>query len=397
MNTFQSEASKWGSNGVVKERQLIGLSLAAFLLMLGDGMVLALLPQKVIALTQTTTFVGYLASTYAFAQVLAQIPIGMLADRMGFRVFIVMGYLISCLAGLLYYVSDNSSLIFLGRSLQGVGEAPILGLAPALLSLSYSNRKGKVIGIYNAAIHFGLTAGPLMGALVFKVWSDNQIFLFYASMCLAGAIISGYCLEPKLQQGAVAREATDISGIMELAKSPYVLLVLLGITLYGAGYGMFLTNIPAFLLTVRNFKPDDLGIFFSLFYGAISLAQLITGSLSDRLGRRLFMITGLIIAAVGLVVSADFEQFALSLMLSVASFGLGIFYLSSMAFVNEIVPDTFKGTISGAYYLFWGIGMFLGPLILANYMECNGYCAGFQLFALLLVIEASLLTCFKEN
>jgi MFS family permease len=382
---------------VVKERQLIGLSLAAFLLMLGDGMVLALLPQKVIALTRTTTFVGYLASTYALAQVLAQIPIGMLADRMGFRVFIVMGYLISCLAGLLYYVSDNSSLILLGRSLQGVGEAPILGLAPALLSLAYGKRKGKVIGIYNAAIHFGLTAGPLMGTLVFKVWSDNQIFLFYASMCLAGAIISGYCLEPKMQQGAVTREATDISGIMELVKSPYVLLVLLGITLYGAGYGMFLTNIPAFLLTVRDFKPDDLGIFFSLFYGAISLAQLITGSLSDRLGRRLFMIAGLLIAAVGLVASAAFEQFALSLMLSVASFGLGIFYLSSMAFVNEIVPDTFKGTISGAYYLFWGIGMFLGPLVLANYREFNGYCAGFQLFAVLLVIEASLLTYFKEN
>jgi MFS family permease len=69
--------------------------------MLGDGMVLALLPQTVISLANSSSLVGYLASTYAFAQVASQLPIGVFADRWGFKVFVLMGYIVSVIAG--YY------------------------------------------------------------------------------------------------------------------------------------------------------------------------------------------------------------------------------------------------------------------------------------------------------
>ncbi len=75
-------------------------------------------------------------------------------------------------------------------------------------------------------------------------------------------------------------------------------------------------------------------------------------------------------------------------MLTIASLGLGVFYLASMIFLNETVDESFKGTISGAYYLFWGIGMFLGPPALSVISSYSGYTISLTVYALLFIIVA---------
>ena len=389
-----------------KHLQLIGLSLSAFLLMLGDGMVLALLPSKVISLTGSSSFVGYLASTYALAQVISQIPIGMLADRVGSKHFILMGYLLSFSAGLLFTFTNSLNLIFWGRIMQGIGEAPILSLAPALLSLQYPTNKGKAIGFYNASIYMGLTAGPLLRVLLFKAWSDNQIFLFYAVMCFVGAVITKYSLKNKIEAQKTGEQITinkplklsnTLLFLSDMLKNPQILTVLLGIALYGAGFGIFMTIIPAFLLMGKHYNQSLINIFFALFYVTISLAQMISGWLSDRLGWQLFMLSGMLIATTGLGIVSYFEDYIPIVILCISSFGLGLFYLASLAFLNENAPASSKGAVSGVYYLFWGLGMFWGPMILANYIQYKSYQAGLRIFSLTLLTQVILLFITRLN
>ena len=38
-------------------------------------------------------------------------------------------------------------------------------LGPAVLSIAYPEKKGAVIGFYNAACHLGLTFGPILGIM----------------------------------------------------------------------------------------------------------------------------------------------------------------------------------------------------------------------------------------
>jgi MFS family permease len=54
-------------------------------------------------------------------------------------------------------------------------------------------------------------------------------------------------------------------------------------------------------------------------------------------------------------------------------------------------PDSLKGTVSGAYYLSWGVGYFLGPLAAGRMSPSVGFEAVFLLLALLLVVEAGVL------
>lgn len=278
-------------------------------------------------------------------------------------------------------------IFFLGRLIQGIGEAPIWALAPALLSIKYPYSKGKVMGVYNASIHTGLTIGPIIGIILSKYWLDNQAFLFYAMVCFLGSLVIYFFVDDVRSNDIHDIESLNFSSILQLITNKETLITLFGINLYGAGYGIFLSVIPAFLISVKNFSASNVGVFFSLFYIAISLSQVITGPLSDKIGRKAFMMLGLIIAFMGIFIFPILNQPWISLVLTLTSLGLGVFYLSSMAFLNDIVPNSFKGTISGAYYLFWGIGMFFGPVLVSKLGTTHKSNLGFYVFSITLFFE----------
>jgi MFS family permease len=380
-----------------RDKTLVGLNVAVFLMMLGVGMIVALLPQRIINLTGSDDMVGLLASFFALSYILLQVPVGRLSDRLGFKTFLIAGYILCFLTGILFYFSHSSSMVFLGRLLQGAGEAPIWALAPALLSIKYARAKGKVMGIYNAAIHLGLTAGPIAGVMLAGIWTGNQAFLFYAAVCLLGAVVIFFTVEDVKNDATPTGEVLNLRKIRELAARGETLITLLGITLYGAGYGIFLTVIPAFLISTKDFTSTHVGVFFALFYIAISLSQLITGPLSDRWGRQVFMGFGLALAAAGVGMFPLLVQPWISVALTLASLGLGVFYLSSMAFLNEAAPDSLKGTISGAYYLFWGIGMFFGPVLVGRLGALLTANSGYFAFSILLTMQITALALCRKK
>jgi MFS family permease len=279
-----------------------------------------------------------------------------------------------------------------------VAEVPIWALGPALLSRRYANTKGKAIGIYNASFHLGLSAGPLLGMLLGQmVGQNNPAFLFYAVVSFAGGLlVYAFVENPRLSEG-IHLEQFDLNHILTFVTNRLTLVVLIGIALYGAGYGLAVTIIPAFLISVKGFSQASISLSFSLFYIAISLSQLIAGPVSDKKGRQGFMVCGLILAAAGLALFSPLQQPWINVSLTVASLGLGMFCVSSLAYLNECVSDSHRGTISGAYYLFWGLGYFLGPLAAGELGDSMGLSVSFYLLAGLLGIETILLMVMGAN
>ncbi len=382
-----------------RNHTLWALNGSVFLLMVGVGMIVALLPQKIMLLSHSVGAVGYLAAAFAVSYVLLQVPVGQLADRVGYKVPLTVGYLLCGVTGLLYYGANSANLIFAGRFLQGISEVPIWALAPALLSLHYADNKGKTIGMYNASFHLGLSVGPLLG-LVLQQWvaHTDLAFLVYALVSFVGAVIV-FCLvaEPRVQSVNTPKneaKAINLRQLGQVLTNRLTLIVLCGIALYGAGYGTAVTIIPAFLLSARGFDQASLSFFFSLFYIAISLAQLLAGPFSDKRGRHGVMIGGFVLAATGLALFALLPDPWIYGALTLMGLGLGLFCVASLAYLNEAVADAQRGTISGAYYLFWGIGYFLGPVAAGALTHSLGLPVAFAILALLLGIEA---LCLHSN
>lgn len=354
---------------MVNARPLAVMSLAAGLLMIGVGMTVPLLPQRMLELSGSSQNVGYLSSVFALSYLLVLLPIGRLADRCGAKVFLIGGYLLCAVTGVLFHFAQTSSLFLIARLLQGAAEAPLWALGPALLTLCYPQAKGKVIGVYNAATHAGLTLGPLFGLLLLASNQTDNVFFIFALLALLAAVLmlllpttSAPTRMSEVKATQFDNRSATLAGVFRI---PAVRLMCPSVLLYGAVYGVFMSVLPAYLVEAKGFNTESLSVFFALFYLAISLSQWGVGPLSDRYGRTLFMVTGLLLTALSLTLIDWLNFYGLCLALIFSSLGLGTFCVAAMAHLNESVSPTLKSSVSSGFYLVWGLGFCFGPLVVA--------------------------------
>jgi MFS family permease len=378
-------------------KEVFALNGTVLLFMAGVGMIVALLPRRMLVLSDSVSQVGWLASVFAVPYILFQLPAGRLADRIGFKALISGGYFLCALAGLIYYSAETSSAMLLGRMIQGIGEAPLWSLAPALLALRFSAERGAVLGMYNASIHLGLTAGSCIGILFFPVWHESGSFLFFSAVGLIGGLVNLFCIRDAGRPAPEEPVNFDSGQVWTLIHRGQMAPALFNVLLYGAGYGIFLTAVPAFFIKERDAGQASVGLMFTMFYAAIGLSQLLSGFLPERCGTRRPMICSMLMAALGMASFCRLLQPWSNLMLFIAALGLGLFAVSSMVFLNRGVPDSLRGTISGAFYLFWGTGFFIGPLMLGSFTTVKGFETGFMTVAACFLCGGIVLLCTGKN
>jgi len=110
--------------------------------------------------------------------------------------------------------------------------------------------------------------------------------LLFSVLSALGGLWIGAAVSPQNVQRQKNLPATGkMRDMHALLGNRSILIVFWGILLYGIGYGLFLTIIPAFLIQAKQATADNVGYFFALFYTAISFAQIVIGPMADRIGR----------------------------------------------------------------------------------------------------------------
>src|SRR4051794_33930976 len=138
---------------------------ATFLGFLGMGTVLpGLAPHVRHDLGGSDQVVGFVIGTFSFVALGARFFSGPLADRRGRKIAFLSG-LISCsLAGAAYLLPLGIPGAFLGRTLQGFGEACLYtGAAAWAVELGGLERSGQALGYLSSGIWGGISAGPVIG------------------------------------------------------------------------------------------------------------------------------------------------------------------------------------------------------------------------------------------
>ena len=334
---------------------LAGVCLAVFLAMTGMGMAGVALPEKYLQAAGTMRSAGWLASMFALSYMCCQYPAGWFADRYGYRHILGLGFFLMALSAAVFDRTHTVWGIYLGRLLQGAGEAPVWALAPAYLGRTYSGMRGKAIGWYNAAFHVGMMTGPFIvsqgGA------GGSTSFRLFAWCSLAAVVL----VLASVRQGA--RTLAEPSGPLAGVPAEGGLWPLaFGVPLFGAVYGLATSSMPVYLAAAAGFSREGIGWFYFCLFLGISLAQYGAGSLSDRYGRTPFVSCGLLGAGLGLSGFFAPSQTVVLGSVVVMGAGLGAFAVSSLALVNERAFEGRQGRASAYYYLAWGAGYCVGPL-----------------------------------
>lgn len=168
---------------------IAALSGVPFIMVLGNSMIIPVLPDIKEALNLTDFKVSMIITLFSVPAGLIIPLAGFLSDHLGRRAIIVPSLILYGLGGVvaglgaLFLKEASYSVILGGRILQGIGAAGTAPIAMALCGdLFKGKERSKTLGIIEAANGFGKVISPILGALIgLIIWYAT--FLFFSCHC----------------------------------------------------------------------------------------------------------------------------------------------------------------------------------------------------------------------
>jgi MFS family permease len=336
------------------------------------GVVLPVLPVYIAGPLDGGKFaVGFVVGAFAFTGLAARPLAGYLADRRGRRRVAVLGSSLSVIAGLLYFVPAGIPGLVVSRLFLGAGEGMVFTAGAAwVVDLAPPDRRGRVIGLYGLSVWTGLSLGPPIGDLLFRIGDYELVWAFATAVPIAAALLASRLPErfrPPLHPGErslIAREALAPGSALAMKTAGYAALAAFIVLLLderGIGHGA----------TV-----------FTAFAVMVVLTRIVAGDLPDRVGPLRCAFGAALVEAAGLVLIAVAQS------LPVAIFGalvmgaaFSTLYPSLSLHVVNQVPEDRRGVALGTFTAFFDVGMGLGSPLVGAAAAIGGYEAAFWVAA----------------
>ena len=237
--------------------------------------------------------VGIVTGAFAVTGLACRPLAGHIADVRGRRPAVILGALLSALAGLLYFVPAGVPGLIVARLFLGAGEGMVFTAGSAwVVDLAPPDRRGRLIGLYGLAIWSGLSLGPPIGELLLHASSFELVWAFAAGAPLLGAAIALRIpdrfapLAGERARALIARESLRPGAILSL-----------GVVGFAA--------ISAFLVLLLDERGiGDGALTFVAFAATVVLVRLLGGDLPDRLGPVPCAVGAALVEAAGLALIA---------------------------------------------------------------------------------------------
>ena len=127
----------------------------------------------------------------------------------------------------------------------------------------------------------------------------------------------------------------------------------------GLAWGLF----PILFLTA-GLSLSEIGILAALYPAVWGLAQLGTGALSDRWGRKWLIVSGMIVQAVGLTMVAAFDSFTWWAVAAILlGLGTAMVYPTLLAAIGDVAYPTWRARAVGTYRLWRDGGFAVGAIV----------------------------------
>ena len=146
-----------------------------------------LLPQYVDELGLTKAEAGILSAAYAAGTLLASLPAGFVASRMGPRRTVIMGLLLLGCSSVVFGFADQIYLLDGARFVQGIAGALIWsGALTWLITTAPEENRGSVIGTALGTAVAGALLGPALGAIAGSIGTE----IVFSSVLLVTILLS---------------------------------------------------------------------------------------------------------------------------------------------------------------------------------------------------------------
>ena len=350
------------------------LSVCMALQMTSFVMILPLFARRFTEFGAGVEALGLSAMAYALTGTITAPIMGALSDRFGRRLLILGSLVVYVLAFSGYLIASSAEVFILLRGLTGTFTA---GLVPAVLGvvadLAPTDRKAQWIGTVNGGASIGWIVGPIFGGMLYDRWGYEVPLIGSISMAFVAFVVAFLTIKD-LRGNVTHPHAAAVHMTMKfslkafrhsLPKSLSIFGVLLGISFATMFAWAFIE--PCFMFYAYDdlrWNSSMLGLVMSTYGIAMMLGEFGLSRLSDQLGRKPMILTGLLFFSaqfMGLAVSRD--RILIAATFVIAGLGNALFDPALNAYILDITPTEHHGRILGIKSTAGSLGSILGPAL----------------------------------
>ena len=369
---------------------LLMVCVATGVIMLGQGVIAPVLPLYAKDFGVSTTMIGASISVFGLARILFNLPAGLLSDRLGRRLLLVGGPIITAVGSILSAFAGGIWSLLVFRFIAGIGSAAFMTAGITLVTdISTPENRGRMLSLHLGSLLIGVSIGPALGGLTAELINLRAPFILVGVLAAACAVWALRVMPETRGQAiaasddgagkatagvaAVGRPAAPVS-IRSLAGNMGLLLVsLVTFSIFFTRTGARQTVLPLAGNEDFGLSAGMLGLIFAMM-ALINLATIIpSGAWADRFGRKRVIVPSALLAAGALGLFAVTDSLAVFLIAAaLLALGTGISGPAPAAYAADVIPAEARGMGMGLFRTYSDIGFVVGPLLLGWIVDATG-------------------------
>jgi len=298
---------------------------------------------------------GLLMAAFMVASLLSRPLLGKIADEGSKKTLMLLGIAVFVVVPILYLWCHTTWLFLPVRVFHGIGFA-LFATASAsyLISVLPDKHRGEGISFHSNATKLALAFSPMLGLHLSKNNDFLWVFIISAAMALITLIVAFALPNPKADE-VLATEPAQQSGQWINRKAVFPGLMI------GANSALFGALIPFAPLMALEKHFGTIGLFYTIYVGALIASRGLTGPLSDRYGRVAIVLPGMAVVILSIYAVAMAPTKAW-FMASAAFYGIasGTVQPSLIAMVADRAQHHERGSAMATFTMLSDLGQAVG-------------------------------------
>uniref|UniRef100_A0A8C0IGC5 Solute carrier family 18 member A2 n=1 Tax=Bubo bubo TaxID=30461 RepID=A0A8C0IGC5_BUBBB len=227
--------------------------------------------------------VGLLFASKATVQLITNPFIGPLTNRIGYQIPLFAGFCIMFVSTIMFAFSGSYTLLFIARSLQGVGSSCSSVAGMGMLASVYTDdeERGNAMGIALGGLAMGVLVGPPFGSVMYEFVGKSSPFLVLAALALLDGAVQLFVLQPSRAQA----ESQKGTPLLTLLKDPYIIIAAGSICFANMAIAMLEPALPIWMMETMCSKKWQLGVAFLPASISYLVGTNLFGILAHKMGR----------------------------------------------------------------------------------------------------------------
>ncbi|MGP6173515.1 MFS transporter [Corynebacterium sp. A21] len=373
---------------------------AAFIIAIGYGLVAPIIPQFAQTFDVGMAAAGAVVSIFALSRLLFAPVSGQLIDKLGSRKVYLTGLMtVAVTTGLVAFAQEYWHILLL-RGLGGIGSTMFTVSAMGLVvRMSPPAIRGKASSAYASAFLLGNIIGPVVGAALSMLGMRIPFAIYGASVALAAFVV--WWKMPKMDAATERKGDTEPPlRFMEAFRDSAYRSALVGAFANGwSNFGVRVATLPLFAAAIFEHGGATAGLAMATFAVGNAISLQFAGTLSDKIGRKPLIISGLVINAIFTGAMGFATGFWPLLIISAAAgFGAGMLNPAQQASLADVIGSKRSGgKVLANFQMAQDFGAITGPILVGMIAETMGFKYGFLLCGVIGLLAAAFWAFGRET